>query len=314
MSVDLNLLTVADALLETASVTETADLVNLSQPAVSRALSRLRSQLGDPLLVREGRHMVPTPYAESLRPRLRHALLELQRTLGETDRFDPKEASTTLTVAASDFASIAFLPRALGRLVEEAPRVRLVMLPEAEPFEPLLESGECDLAAGPYPSNKSWIESAQLFRSGWSCVSRPGHPWLDEPGLDAYCAARHVMVSPSGQGLGPADFALRELKRSRHIVVRIHDFVGALAVAAQSDLLLTLPTRLAEAARPLMHIDWAPVPFPMPDAEVTMSWHAARTDDPRLRWLRELVRYAVDGARAPEPGAEAPEPWRPRPP
>ena len=290
---DLNLLTVADALLETASVTETAAMVHLSQPAVSRALGRLRGQLKDPLLIREGRCMVLTPYAKQLRPRLRSALLDLERTIVQREGFEPSTAQGTMTLATSDFAALAFVPQALDQLREEAPRLCLVLVPYTEPFEALLESGDCDLTVGHQRSSQSWIHSEPLFQSGWSCVGRPNHPWFQTPTLKAYLNARHVMVSPSGQGGGPVDAVLGGMKKRRTIVARVPDFVGALVVAAQTNVLVTVPTRLATAAEALSQLTYKPVPWSMPQGEVVLSWHAARTKDPRLSWFRERVHSAV---------------------
>ena len=293
-SLDLNLLTIADALLETRSVTETARIVHLSQPAVSRALGRLRHQLGDELLVREGRTMVPTPYAQRLRPRLRSALLQLERTLMHSKPFDPKSASGTLTLATSDYASVAFMAGALERMSTEAPGVSLVIVPYVEPFEPLLEAGECDMVIGPRPSDKSWIVSETLFTTGWCCVTREGHPWLADPSLDGFCEARHLMVSPMGQGAGPVDVALKKLGRRRSVVARVPEFAGALALAAQSDLLLAVSARLASAAMEFARLCQAPLPFEMPTSEIFISWHAARRLEARASWARTVVADVVD--------------------
>lgn len=292
-SLDLNLLTVADALLETRNVTEAARIVHLSQPAVSRALGRLRQCLGDPLLIRERRGMRLTPHAQRLRPRLRSALLQLERTLLQAEVFDPTTARGWLTLASADYASVAFMPGALRRLATEAPAVELVLVPHVEPFEALLESDECDFVVGPRASDKSWIESRQLFESGWSCVARPDHPWLADGSLDGYCAGQHVMVSPMGQGTGPVDDALQRLDRRRHIVARVPDFAGALAIAAQTDLLLSVPERLAAAATSVSALGCATLPFGVSSSRVFLSWHAAHNDDVRARWARGLVTDVV---------------------
>jgi DNA-binding transcriptional LysR family regulator len=296
--VDLNLLTVADALLETASVTETAAIVHLSQPAVSRALGRLRAQLDDPLLVRVGHRMVRTPFADQLKPKLRHVLLELERTLVQEKRFDPSTESGTLTVATSDYATLAFLPRVLEQFQQEAPGIQIVVLPYVQPFETRLESGECDLVTGHELSSKTWIDSEPLFTSGWSCVARLHHPWFSAPDFEGYVAARHLMVSPNGQGGSPVDRVLESQGHRRNVTARVPDFAGALMIAANSDLLLSIPTQLAEAAAKITPIDYAPLPLKLRDSHVTLSWHAARTQEPRMIWFRSTVQAAVVGCTA----------------
>ncbi|MCB9651517.1 MAG: LysR family transcriptional regulator [Deltaproteobacteria bacterium] len=292
-SLDLNLLAVADALLETRNVTETARLMNLSQPAVSRALGRLRAQLGDPLLIRERRGMRLTPFAQGLRPRLRSALLQLERTLTQAERFDPARATGAITIACADYAAVAFMPGALAHLTREAPALALVLVPYVEPFEALLEAGECDAVVGHRRSDKSWIESQPLFDSGWCAVARRRHPWLRDGSLDGYCAAQHIMVSPQGQGAGPVDAVLSRLGRERRVVARVPEFAAALSIAARTELLATIPERLAASAAAVFRLEAAPVPFEMHTSRVFLSWHAAHTADPRACWAREMIEAVV---------------------
>lgn len=290
---DLNLLLVADTLFETLSVTETATAVNLSQPAVSRALGRLREQLGDPLLIRERRSMVLTPFAQRLKPRLRSALHQLERAVAELDPFDPAVATGTVTIACADYADVAFVPGAVRRLAVVAPGVELTTLPYCEPFEEVLETNEADVVIGPRRSEKSWIRAHPLFRSRWVCVAATGHPYGAAPTLDAFCAADHLMVSPRGRGDGPVDLQLEHLGRTRRVRVRVPQFAGALTAVAQSNLLLVVPEVLARAAINVLPIRAHPLPFEMPTDDVFLCWHAARDDEERLAWLRETVVEVV---------------------
>jgi DNA-binding transcriptional LysR family regulator len=288
-AINLNLLTIADSLFETCNVSETAERVHLSQPAVSRALGRLREQLDDQLLVREGRNMVLTPYAKKLGPALRKALLELSRALQQEQTFDAREARGRLTIASADFAALVFFPLAIESLAQRAPHLELVMVPYVEPFEALLESNRCDLTMGPRPSTKSWIISEPLFETGWACVARRGHPWLSSPTLDGFCQARHLMVSPSGQGGGPVDAVLGQLGRSRQVVARVPEFVAAITIVAQSELLMAVPAMLAQKACEVLPLVSAELPFSLPSGRIFISWHDARTNEPRSSWLRQLV-------------------------
>lgn len=308
-SVDLNLLRIADVLLERRSITETAKAVGLSQPALSHALSRLREQLRDPLLVRERRAMVLTPFAQRLRPRLRSALGELDRALRDSEPFEPRTATGILRVACADYAEVAFIPAALRWLDVEAPLLDLMTAPYVEPFEVALERGDVDLVVGPRPSDKSWIGSTKLFSSGWVSVGRRGHPWFRRPTLDAFCRAGHVMVSSEAQqGVGPADAALALMNRRRRVRMRVPQFAGALTIAAQTDLLFTTPQELGTAAARILPLEIAKVPFAMPSDEAFMSWHEARSAEPRLLWIRDAVaRIVASSSKGARRGATSEE-------
>ena len=288
-ALDLNLLFVADSLLESHSVTSTADAVHLSQPAVSRALGRLRAQLGDELMVRDGRRMVLTPFAQGLRPRLRAALMSLERAVFAEDEFVPALATGTLAIASQDFAAFSYLPQALGRFAAAAPHLEIAVVPYREPFETSLESNEVDVAVGPRPSDKSWIRSELLFESPWVCVGARGHALLRKPSLEAFCAAAHVLVSPSGQGGGPVDAALARLGKSRKVRLRVNDFAAALAVCAQTTLVGVVREALAARAGRVLPLSMRPLPMPMAPSRVFLSWHVSRNDEPRHRWLRAQV-------------------------
>ncbi len=286
---DLNLLVVADALLENHSVTQAAEAVNLSQPAVSRALGRLRAQLGNELLVRDGRGLVLTPFAKSLRPRLRSALMALERALLVRESFAPEDATGTLTIASQDYAAFSYLPEAIRQFAREAPNLEVALVPYREPYESLLESGEVDVAVGPRPSTKSWIASESLFVSPWVCVGARSHRFVRKPSLDSFCAAAHVLVSPRGQGSGPVDAALEGVGRTRRVRLRVYDFAAALAICAQSDLLAVVPEALATSACRVLPLASRSLPISISPAHVCMSWHVSRTEEPRHAWLREQI-------------------------
>lgn len=294
---DLNLLVVADALLENHSVTHAAETVNLSQPAVSRALGRLRAQLGNELLVRDGRGLVLTPFAKSLRPRLRSALMALERALFATESFVPADATGALTIASQDYAAFSYLPEAIARFAREAPNLEVAIVPYREPYEALLEGGEVDVAVGPRPSAKSWIASESLFVSPWVCVGGKSHRFVRKPSLESFCSSAHVLVSPRGQGTGPVDEALERIGKRRHVRLRVYDFAAALAICAQSDLLAVVPEALATSACRVMPLAARSLPIPLPPTHVYMSWHIARNEEPRHAWLREQI-VQISGAPA----------------
>ncbi|MBS2012719.1 MAG: LysR family transcriptional regulator [Deltaproteobacteria bacterium] len=287
--IDLNLLVIADTLFETRSVTATAEAVHLSQPAVSRALSRLRDQLGKELMVRDRRGIKLTPFAEALRPQLRAALLSLQRAVQSPQPFDPKAAVGTLTIASQDYAAFTPLPEVLEELAREAPRIDLVMVPYREPFEELLETSEVDLVIGPRPSERSWIVSRPLLTHGWVVVGRRGHPYFRRPSIDAFVAASHALVSPRGQGLGVVDAALARKKRARRICLRVPDFAGALAIVARSDLLTVVPEGLATPAAKVLPLESREPPLALEPTRVYASYHLTREEDARHAWLRDRV-------------------------
>lgn len=286
---DLNLLVVLDALLDTGSATRAAERLGTTQSAVSHALGRLRRSLGDPLLVKGGRGLVPTPRAEALREPLRHALAGLSAALAP-ERFDAALARATFRVLAPDYTGVLLWPRVVDALLREAPGVDLVVVhPPADPFA-ALAAGEADLQLGTSAPEGEGIYQQRLWDDGFSCLLRRDHPRRDAPwDLDGYCALRHVLVAPRGAPGSYVDTLLEEHGRRRVIVARVAQFVPAAHIVAGSDAIATLPARLAAVLAPPLGLLVRPPPIPLPRFTIWQQWHARHHTDPAHRWLRALI-------------------------
>ncbi len=293
--VDLDLLICLDLLLQTRSVTRTGRALGLTQSATSHALRRLRVLLDDPVLVRTGNRMVPTPRAEALAEPLRALLLDLDRLLAAPQGFDPATARRAFRLTSPDLFDLLLLPTLVARVAAAAPGVDLAVLPPPGALTDALSTGALDLAIlpiGPHPdpARPGELVRRTLFRDDLCCFLRRDHPAVVDGhlSLDAYTAGLHVMVSPTGAGPGPVDAALAALGRQRRIAVRVPSFAVARAVVARSDAMLTAPNSL----RRLVDDDAVvalPPPLDLPGHGIAMTWHARFQADPAHRWLREQV-------------------------
>jgi DNA-binding transcriptional LysR family regulator len=292
---DLNLLVALDALLETESVTVAAERVFLSQPAMSRALGRLRDHLGDPLLVREGQRMVPTPFAKDLRPRLRDVLHQVERLLRERESFDPASAEVCFRMSCLDLGQFVFLPAARKILKERASGVQVVVQRYVEPYEKLLETSDTDLVISARLPHERWVSVAPLFENRMVCLAARSNPWLKAPSLASFVAHPHLMVSPSGEGPDQVDHLLAAQGLTRQVSMRVPDYVGAVGLAAQSDLLLVIPENLAQRATELLDVEFHPLPLSDTTHTVYMMWHESRTNHAPLTWFRKTTEEAILG-------------------
>ena len=297
---DLNLLRVLDALLETRSPTVAGQKIGLSQPAVSAALSRLRDALGDPLLVRQGRSLVLTDYAEGLRDPLRALLEQTEALLGGAAEFDPARADTRFRISGSDFFSELLMPNLAEHLSRIAPGIRVHqvdLVPDR--YEDTLERYGVDLALLPRTELPSWIESATLFRSGFMTIARKGHARLARAGLrhgdmiplDLFCDLPHVLFSPEGNIKGMGDAALAEVGRERRVAVTLPVFSGVCNTVAGSDMVALVPTALARKVAQRAGLEVYSAPMTLPRVEIIMIWHRRLTNAPAHRWLREQIMH-----------------------
>jgi DNA-binding transcriptional LysR family regulator len=295
---DLNLLVVLRALLETRNVTRAAAKLGASQSATSHALSRLRLLFADPLLVRSGRSMTTTPRAEALRGRLHLHLDGLEQLLRPQEEFDPGTARRTFRVAGEDYFSTVVLPSLLARLAERAPGVVVEVLPRPESPQRALADGDFDLHVGVVKrSAASGLRHQLLFTDDMVCVLREAHPAAQgELDLRTYAGLAHVMVGVGPRGPTGVDDELAKHGLTRHIACRVGHFVAAPAVVAETDMVLTLPRRLARrlCARYGLTIRQTPLP-PLP-FRYAQYWHASMQEDSGHRWFRTQLRLAAEAA------------------
>lgn len=290
LTFDLNLLRVLDALLRERNVSRAAERLALSQPAVSNALSRLRDLLDDPLLVRVGRAMQPTPRALELEGPIRAALRQIEESLSEGMRFDPARSHQRFTIALTDYAEMLLMPRLLQHLAERAPGVRIDVrhLTPQLPAE-ALDKGELDLVLGRFESLPPRFNTTRWMSETLHIVSRYDHPQLQGGlSLEGFLQLRHLWVH-GGQTRGMVDQWLGEHGLSREIVYTTPNYLQAAHIAAGSDLLAVLPTRLAHYFAGLLPLQLHELPFALGPFHLEVVSLDVRRRDAALQWLIEQV-------------------------
>jgi DNA-binding transcriptional LysR family regulator len=286
--IDLNLLTVLDALLDERSVTRAARRVGLSQSAMSNALARLRHVLGDPLLVRASKEMVPTPRAASLATPIREALSMVERALA-SDVFDPSVARRTFTIAAPDSQELLLAPRLMARLAVAAPQVQVRFIPPARGADPteLLRSEAADVALMNIAPIAPPLRTRQWFREHFVCISPKG--LRGKLTLARFCALPHVLVAPYGTPGSFVDDALAKRGKSRTVAMRVSSFSSAPVIVAESDCIATFPSRLARRFAEWLPLKIHDLPLPVSEVAIGAAWHPRVDRDPAHLWFRDLL-------------------------
>jgi DNA-binding transcriptional LysR family regulator len=291
---DLNLLLVLDALLSEGSVTRAGKRLGLTTSAVSHALGRLRRVFGDPLLVRAGRGLVPTPRVEELRSETRAVLAAVDALLVPPRPFDPATLSRGFRVYATDHV-LSVLGAAFDRrLAEQAPGVSVQFLPNPPDEATPLREGGVDLAIGTYEELPSELFIQRLFDDRFVCAVRKGHPSVCRKlSLARYLDLAHVLVAPRGRPGGAVDELLAERGLSRRVVRTVPHFLAALLLVSESDYVVTISARLAEALAPRLGLELCALPLSSEPYTLSQIWHPRSDGDPAHRWFRgELVAAA----------------------
>ncbi len=310
-TLDLNLLRVFDEVMSARNLTRAAESLAMTQPAVSNALRRLRDALDDELVVRAGYGVAPTPRAMALWPAVRDALASLEANLAP-QAFDPATSRHNFVLAMADATAALLIPPLVRDFENVAPSASLRVLPHTtrDP-RPLLEAGEVDLAVGYFPAVVAAIglqtmqsgapdvfAHAQLYGGEYVCVMRRDHPLAIDLSrqpltLDAYCAARHLLVSFSGRPFGFIDEALAAINRTRRVVLTVNQFFTAGQVVAATDLLTVLPRHFLPSTGITDALVAADLPFDVPPVRVDMVWHRRSARNPAQAWLRAGLHAAA---------------------
>jgi len=299
---DLNLLRVFDAMMLERSTVRAGERVGLSQPAVSSALGRLRSILGDELFVRDGNRMMPTPRALQLKEPVRQALVQIEEALAANVAFDPRTSTRSFILIGSDYFSTLLMPKLAAIVTPIAPSLILQMIdhPSTDVFG-LLSDNRADIALDRTLETPEWIASQKLFRSWLVCIARRGHPLLGARGIrpgdiipaDAFCAIPQVLRSADGGKTGTIDPTLERLGLSRKVVITVPHFQAVALAVATSELLGSIPVHFARLVAERLDLDIYSPPMESPAMDVTMYWHRRLDRDTGNAWLRErLVEIA----------------------
>ncbi|MDH0896011.1 MULTISPECIES: LysR family transcriptional regulator [unclassified Pseudomonas] len=287
---DLNLLRVLDALLRERNVSRAAERLALSQPAVSNALNRLRDLLDDPLLVRVGRAMQPTPRALELEAPIRAALRQIEESLSGAERFEPARSRQRFTIALTDYAEMLLMPRLLAHLAGQAPGIRIDVqhLSPRLPSE-ALEKGEIDLALGRFEALPPRFCGVPWMSETLQLVAHRDHPQLrDGLDLNTFLRLRHLWVH-GGQTRGMVEQWLGEQGLTREIVYTTPNYLQAAHIAASGDLVAVLPTRLARYFAGLLPLTLHALPFELGPFQLEIVSLDLRRRDMALQWLIEQI-------------------------
>jgi DNA-binding transcriptional LysR family regulator len=297
--IDLNLLVVLDAIFSEGGITKAGEKLHLTQPAISHALGRLRELFGDPLFIREGRRMVPTPLARSLMQPVRRALHSLEVTLNESQRFDPATTQRHFHIAIRDVLEAMVLPPLLARVEAEAPSVDISAIRvDRRSFESELAAGSLDAVLDVLLPMSEDIRHQRISVDRLVVVARRHHPATQKKAFDlaAYLRAQHVLVSSRRSGPGLEDVELNRQGLKRRIRLRCQHYFAACHVVAESDLLLTMPERYARLANRQFDNQILPFPMQMPSMDAYLYWHVSVDNEPASRWLREQLVATVESA------------------
>jgi DNA-binding transcriptional LysR family regulator len=291
MHLDMNLLGALDALLDEGSVGGAAARLHLSQPAMSRTLSRIRRATGDEILVRSGRRMVPTPYAVAVRDEVHRLADQVRAVLSPERELRLELLEATFTVRCHDAITVALAPRLVRRVRAEAPGVRLRFLAEASLDDGGLRSGRTDLEIGSAEPSTADIESCTITSGRFVVALRAGHP-LTRGTLTAarYAAAEHVTVSRRGRFSDAVDDALHELGLTRIVVASAPTSTAALRIVRDTDCVVAVPDGIAQTEIDALGLVVVPQPLDTPAVPMVMNWHARNGSDSAHRWLRAIVR------------------------
>lgn len=291
---DLNLLVAFDVLMRECNVSRAAEAMFVSQSAMSHSLNRLRQLLDDPLLVRTSGGMKPTPRALALVGPVHKALQDIEQCIHSPLTFDPKLSHRRFVIAANDYVEYLVISPLVNRIRKNAPGVDLnvnqpdVVLPEEQ-----LENGDIDLVLGfqvilrPPP----YLRVETLFQDHMACMVRANHPQVNHTvSLEQYVEMQHVLISTSPKATGVIDEWLAKEGLSRRIALKVQHFLSAPFIVATTDMVLSLPLRIAEQFVHLAPLKIVPTPFEMPTYNIIMIWHPAYECEPSNTWLREQIQ------------------------
>jgi DNA-binding transcriptional LysR family regulator len=289
---DLNLLKVFDALWRHGHLGRAAEELDLSQPAMSHSLKRMREQMSDPLFLKVRTGMQPSPRAVQLAPVVQAVLANVREHMLVAPPFDPAQARRTFTIVLSDVGEMAFLPQLLARLMKESPLIDIrTVSPSHRDLMDLLERSKVDLAIGFFPDlGGSDVFQQRLFHHGFVCLARKGHPVVKgKITQKQFRELSHVVVQTEGRSQELVEQYLRSHGIKRRELLHSPHFLSIPMVIASTDLIVTVPVPVGEVFARIADVQVLPPPFPIPSFDLKQHWHRCQHDDPGNRWLRSVA-------------------------
>lgn len=285
--IDLNLFAVFDAIYTAGSLTKAADVLCITQPAVSNSLARLRDMLNDPLFVRTGHSMTPTPVAQNIIVPAREALKLLRTSIQESHVFNPLTSEKAFNFASRDLLEVSIMPRLMARLQDHAPGISLTNYEiSRRDIVSAMANGSLDFFADASAFTDPHLCKQKIAEDQFVVLARHDHPALNDGlTLEAFLRLGHIHVSQRKTGPGPIDIALDKLGKKRRIVMRSQHFLTVPSAIVKTDLITCMPYHLAK------HYDLAvyPLPFELPAVEYFLYWHVSADHDQAHVWMREQI-------------------------
>jgi DNA-binding transcriptional LysR family regulator len=291
---DLNLLVIFDAIMTEGSITRAADRLALTQPAVSNALSRMRTVMKDELFVKDGRNIRPTVYAQNLWSQVREPLHHLEQAMDQGS-FDPASATRTFRIASADALVDVIWPRLRQLIEKEAPGINIHAIPYTiTNAESLLNDAEVDMFIGANVLGDSVIRTEYLYTPWYVCVMRKGHPLAKaDLTVEEFAEADHLLVSLSGDITGITDQVLAQHGLSRRIAMSVNHFSAVTSLLKQSNLISVMPSTTIENAIFKKELAVVDPPVEITAPQLSLCWHKRQEHDPGLSWLRAHVSKIV---------------------
>ena len=285
---DLNLFIAFDVIYTEKNLTKAGQVLGITQPAVSNALSRLRELFGDDLFIRTSKGMIPAPIANQIIKDVRSALSLIQNTISETEKFDPSIAEMTFKISIGDSSEYRLLPLLIKELAEVAPKIKVetYLTPRKDaPRE--LASGTIDFSIDPPVHSDPHLRHEKIYEEDYVMIVRKDHPILDlkEITIEDYLKLSHIHISNRKTGLGHVDMALYRLGLSRDISLRAQHFLVAPYIVEQSDLAITTTKGFAVDR----DLAWRELPFDIEPLVLHLYWHEAKDSDPSSKWMKDLM-------------------------
>jgi DNA-binding transcriptional LysR family regulator len=292
--VDLNLLALFETVLREGHVGRAAERMSLSPSAVSHGLGRLRRLLNDPLFLKHPKGVVPTARALELAPAIGEALERVRGVIAAAEPFQPASSKRRFLIGGADGMLAMVVPPLIARVAREAPGVdlglRMVM---PQDVTATLDARLADVALTPADALPARFAMRRLYHDRWVIALRAGHPLAMRLDLDAYCEARHMVVSLIGDPLANIDLALQEIGRRRRVTLTVPNLVMGLALAGESDLLVAAPAGLVAVYATRYRLAWAEPPLPLPGFDISATAPAAALADAGVAWLLETLESAL---------------------
>ncbi len=291
LSFDLNLLLAFDAIYRRQSLSAAAQELNLTQPAMSAALRRMRLHFDNLLFVRTSRGMRPTPFADDIAPKVAH-VLEVLRKMDQSATFLPETTDIHYRVYINDVGLTVFMPLVIAHMRQHAPRARLTIV-DLRPDEVVeaLDGGNIDLAIGYFLGMPNWARQQNLLRTNYVCVTGKNHPTIGRTlSLEDFVSCRHAMYASSGSLHYAVEQALAQHSLTRDVALTVPRFAALPFLVAENDLIVTLPEDIGYLFQHLIGVRVFTPPLPLPDFQIKQYWHERLHAEPAYRWFRGVVQ------------------------